>query len=532
MDQCKCIDTDKVREVVSHGDDTQVKCNACSEDKILKPGENVCVCRKGESKNKPGFYLADAGNGTCLTCPPGADCSSSHGATLPELSALPGYWRPSAFSGVFLSCAEALSRAGVAQASELAEERCCPVTQSAPEAGAENDSNSSQLSQCKGLDLSGVNTITSGAQCAEGYGGALCMSCADSTWTMNGVAVAECVKCTDGASMGALLGVLSAVFAVLSLVFAVVFFKAGSPTGEIKDSEASARSAKSATEGQTRSERTRNFNAVQHFAQEQVQIGRLGAGSGRSAFRSDGQVIFDRIKVLYSWIQIFASLTLTFTIAWPRMFSSMSMNFGIFMLDLGNVLGSTCSLAVPYLDNFRVHMVLPLVFLLTICLSGLPIHFIRKTPEQRRGQLAIRMKLITSVALMLYPGICTKLFSILKCISLPALKTAEGEHSGLVMAASYEVECWTGPHQEATIIAIIAIFVWVLGIPAGIFCMLFRHRHVLYIHDGATDKEIAEHEDAVAEYGTVYLQYEPQYYWVGLSYYVCGPATPCSGCTN
>lgn len=127
------------------------------------------------------------------------------------------------------------------------------------------------------------------------------------------------------------------------------------------------------------------------------------------------------------------------------------------------------------------------------------------------------MKLITSLALILYPGICVRLFATLKCIAIPGLDTTEGNfgrHSGFVMAAAYDVECWKGEHWEATLIALVCIGVWVVGIPLAVFVLLKVNRNKLYVSSkNLTEKEMQEHEDVVAEFGTLYLQYEPAYYW-------------------
>jgi hypothetical protein len=120
--------------------------------------------------------------------------------------------------------------------------------------------------------------------------------------------------------------------------------------------------------------------------------------------------------------------------------------------------------------------------------------------------------------LILYPGICVRLFATLKCIEIPGLETTQGKfgtlHSGSVMAAAYDVECWRGEHWEAAQFALACIGVWVVGIPLAVFVLLRINKSKLFLRTKTpTKKELEAHEDVVAEFGTLYLQYEPAYYW-------------------
>jgi hypothetical protein len=130
-----------------------------------------------------------------------------------------------------------------------------------------------------------------------------------------------------------------------------------------------------------------------------------GAGSSGAAYRSDTQIVTDRIKILYGWLQIFTALTFTFDIKWPIQLKSFSLGMNFINLDLSKIMaGSACSLSLPFLDMMVVHAAVPLMLLVTIFMARLPAYFLRK--KHRKKQSAVQIKLCFSLALILYPGAC------------------------------------------------------------------------------------------------------------------------------
>ena len=109
------------------------------------------------------------------------------------------------------------------------------------------------------------------------------------------------------------------------------------------------------------------------------------AGSSGGAYRSDTTVVVDRVKVIYSWVQIFTSVTLTFSsIPWPLQLQEMSLSLGVVNLDFGNLFAATsCSFATLAWDKFQMHMILPLLLYTTILLAMCLARLITKTPQGR-----------------------------------------------------------------------------------------------------------------------------------------------------
>ena len=71
--------------------------------------------------------------------------------------------------------------------------------------------------------------------------------------------------------------------------------------------------------------------------------------------RGDGQVIADRVKVVYGWLQCFTAITFTFDVAWPANLKGFSVSLNFINLDLGNIMaGSKCSFAISALEKFYV----------------------------------------------------------------------------------------------------------------------------------------------------------------------------------
>ena len=123
-----------------------------------------CVCAASDSTSKApkGFYTTSkvgAAATICSPCPSGAGCTRS-GMFLTDLSAQPGYWRPTSNSNIFSACS--LGQRGM-EAEEIAKERCCP-------------NNNINVSICA-ID----NNVSNGTrtQCLTGYTGVLCKVCAD-----------------------------------------------------------------------------------------------------------------------------------------------------------------------------------------------------------------------------------------------------------------------------------------------------------------------------------------------------------------
>ena len=127
---------------------------------------------------------------------------------------------------------------------------------------------------------------------------------------------------------------------------------------------------------------------------------------------------------------------------------SFSLSLGFINLDIGFVSDLSCAMAMSFLQKMAVHAALPLLLLLTILLARLPAYFLRKK-EHRTPQKALMIKLLSSLALILYPGLCTRLFASLKKVTVTGLASAT--HGGEVLAVDYSIEAFGEEHHPYVI---------------------------------------------------------------------------------
>ena len=84
----------------------------------------------------------------------------------------------------------------------------------------------------------------------------------------------------------------------------------------------------------------------------------------------------------------------------------------------------------------------------------------------------------------------------------------------VVLVNDYNISCEDPTaYMPFTFIALIFIGVWVIGIPLLILLLLRANLKHLHVHPDMTMAEIERHEECVAEFGTLYLQYERKYWW-------------------
>ena len=89
------------------------------------------------------------------------------------------------------------------------------------------------------------------------------------------------------------------------------------------------------------------------------------------------------------------------------------------------------------------------------------------------------------------PGLCTKIFGVIKCIQV------EGRWW---LAADLSVECWKATHNRAMVPFSVFLILWVVGIPLFVAGLLIRSRKHLF------NKNSPRHREIIHEFGSLYLQ--------------------------
>lgn len=131
----------------------------------------------------------------CISCPKGANCTSVvNGITLQHINTLPGWWRPSRDTSVFLPC----ETPGADGTVLIDESRCCPHL------------------QCINLTWGDPDE-----QCGSGYRGPLCGACA----AMHVRIGNECKPCPTEATLAQTFGALFVTIFLLSLFMCLMIVR-------------------------------------------------------------------------------------------------------------------------------------------------------------------------------------------------------------------------------------------------------------------------------------------------------------------
>ena len=187
---------------------------------------------------------------------------------------------------------------------------------------------------------------TTDDQCLDGYRGALCLVCAENFVFQSG----ECIPCKGGAVFrNTFMAMLSLCLFLFCLVCLVLLCS-------------------------------------------------VSAKRAKKSKRYMGQ-----LKILLTFIQILSSMPGVYdNVPWPEPFIAFTMPFTFFNLDLTFFLGAYCSLSISFLEQFIIHMVLPIFAFLTIYLANVLVSTTckrKKKMRARNGQLTIQM-MIVAVLLM------------------------------------------------------------------------------------------------------------------------------------
>jgi hypothetical protein len=175
----------------------------------------------------------------------------------------------------------------------------------------------------------------------------------------------------------------------------------------------------------------------------------------------------------------------------------------LFFTDVMGMFGFTaCGFNLPFITKFILHMLLPICIISVMLVARVPAFFLK--PKRRAAQKQRFLKQVLTILLIMYPGICTRIFQVLKCKTIgPGGGVAE------VLQADFSITCGGGGAQDGRPLTIVYLFMglYVVGLPLGILVALKCNRAHLY------DKNSPKHEIVNDEYGTLYNQYEERFWW-------------------
>eukprot|EP00942_MAST-04A_sp_MAST-4A-sp1_P010810 g10810.t1 len=417
-----------------------------------------CMCRGKLSRigEDVGFYRNKdesivGGDDYCLRCPDGAFCANSN-TTVLTMETQPGYFRKSKVDTAFYPC---------------------HVTD-----------------HCTG----GSFKTGPDDQCLKGHTGILCAICG-----LNYVSVEElCVFCPNGTSdegkiwMVVVFGILYVLGFFLYLD--KVHFKVLS--GKKVDDFARSSFVLSAAAKMKLKAKARQEEALEYEEGEiPEEIAQAILDASTNTLRNSTSKFFGRLKILLGYVQIIAAMNFSVNVPWPKLFL-LFISFAKFLnIDFMKIaaLFSPCSFKSNFLEVFYLHMlVLPLIFLFTaiaFCIARCRTRY----HEKVQAMFNKTFSLLNFIVFLLYPGISTRIFRLLKC-----------RHIGntIHLEADFTIMCWEGDHAIAIVVGILCSIVYIFGIPIIIVC-------IVYIN-----KDKLDHASTMTLFGPLYLSYERQYwYW-------------------
>jgi hypothetical protein len=243
--------------------------------------------------------------------------------------------------------------------------------------------------------------------------------------------------------------------------------------------------------------------------------------------------LLQRMKIGISWLQCLGPFIFTFDIPWPAQFADqLAIIYNVFAVDLSGLFGNigeiSCELDTSFLAGFFPHM-MALPALLGATLLGFLVGalfgparknlkqggccrkkakskfarslsqwgLVKETLPHNEAALSRAIQVMLFLTFLLYPGLCSKLFRVFKCVEI---------NGRIYLAADLSVECWTGKHQQYSTYALIFIAVYVLGIPLWLWSCLYRHRNEIMANP--------DNPSIRARWGQLYSSFNPDdWYW-------------------
>jgi len=190
-----------------------------------------------------------------------------------------------------------------------------------------------------------------------------------------------------------------------------------------------------------------------------------------------GNKFIGQFKILLSFIQIFSSMpNVLDTVPWPKVFLEIALPLGVFNLDFLSIFAETsCAVNVRFFDRFVIHMILPIAVVVTILLAAV---VARVCTSKAKTEKLVRINETTSkitilVVLLLFPGLTTKVFQMMKCVSIDGIE-------GQLLVEDYSVVCNRGEHVGYMDLAGVFLGAYVVGIPLVMFVLLWWNHKALH----------------------------------------------------
>jgi hypothetical protein len=220
-----------------------------------------------------------------------------------------------------------------------------------------------------------------------------------------------------------------------------------------------------------------------------------------------------KIKLFLGFTQCVSFFPVTFaTIPWPENFLNLGNFLKLFAVDLFALFGSAaCNLSTGFYDQFLFSFFLMPLIIVGASLAYMAVLAKKKSAGNKASFTAesARVRLYTMLFMIvytLYTSVATKLFVLFKCVQI---------QDTWYLAADMRIVCFDATYQTYRMLSFLGIALYVVGIPAVIFMMLFRRRAWLH-EEGCPKDEMYKHVQVEKSFGSVYKDYTPNNYYFDL----------------
>mgnify|MGYP001192178083 CR=1 FL=1 len=411
---------------------------------VCPPGAttaDVAALSDAECQCVPGSYpewAAGGGEMSCSSCPTGANCSSG-GAP----SGMAGYWRENMSSPVFYSCPFPTA--------------CLP--EHAPRGrGGGGDGARASGSRRALLEAGLEDAADSSWRCDYGYDGMLCAVCEP------GYGYSESDGCSSCQASGSVwVGAVAAILA-LALVVVLFYWLPFLPRLEAPVSGALKRMA--------------SFYAA--FAAKKKQLGRKLSREASEAVAETAESVERRLthssaaahaRVLIAFVQVVATVDVTFDIPWPRSFLDMVKALKVINLDVLALPSARCSLETwDFFDKLWLWLCAPAALGVATLLLYAAGRLYAGGDEALRPRLARFRANVWRNSLfalfLVYPILSATLLKTFHCREVDGARW---------LSSDLRLRCDTAAHERAEVLASIGIALYVAGIPLFFLLAMLRH---------------------------------------------------------
>jgi hypothetical protein len=218
-----------------------------------------------------------------------------------------------------------------------------------------------------------------------------------------------------------------------------------------------------------------------------------------------------KIKLFVGFAQCLSYFPVTFdSIPWTEDLKRLMLFFEIFSFDFLSFLGDVgCVLQTSFLTKFHFHMALPPSLMLLLLLAyAVSLRLTKCSTKFTVESVSTAFYTLVSLTqFSLYIGVATRIFRLFKCHEIAGK---------WYLMADYSVVCFERSWNATAVLGYMCMVVFVVGIPAVQFFVLWRNRKYISEDECVSDEDYARHLEIKARYGSIFDAYVSSCYYYDL----------------